>query len=829
MRSLCFFPILLAGVATQSASLSAQCTNAWLPGSGVAGVDGQITAMTMWDRDGAGPQPPLLVLGGKFTVAGRAVAAAIATYEPVTATWATLGGGLSGTFNSELHVRALAVAPNGDLIVGGNFLFADGQPVANIARWNGVSWSGFGNGIGGVVTALTCRPNGDIVAAGDFQVADGVATNRIARWSGTTWSAMGTGPNASIYTAINAVTSLPNGDVIVGGSFISIDGVPANRIARWDGAAWTPLGSGLSGVAYTLLSAPNGDVLVGGMFIDAGGVAATGIARWSGTTWSSIGGGLSNQATAMAWAPNGDLAVGGAFTQAGGNSALRAARWNGTAWSGFGTGLGTFFAPDAVRAVVVLPNGEVVFGGSFAVAGGATVLNLASWSGSAWNPLVPASVGTVEAILGLPNGDVLVGGTFSQLDGVAANRIARWNGSTWAPLGSGVSGTVRKIVRLANGDIVVAGSFQTAGGAPANRIARWDGTTWSPLGSGLAGDVYALVAKPNGELFAGGGFPERVARWNGLQWQPLLPPFASAPAYPVAALELLSDGVLVAAGSLVNFGGSYGVGRWDGVAWTTDPGSQSVSWVVADAEGQLFGISYNSLMRWNGSSWQYLVQLPSSYSGAITALPDGSLVVGQGLLPIQQPAPLHRWTGGVWQSMGSLDGGVVAIGFGSNGDLLVGGSFRRVDNTMSALIARRTTSCPASVRVYASGCTGSGGLAGLAAASLPWLGGSFRSKATGLPAQGLGVSVLGLAPTSVPLSTILSAGLPGCSLATTADLLSLLVPVGGEADFALALPANAALVGGVLHQQVVGLDLDAGGAIVGATASNALAITIGLY
>lgn len=98
------------------------------------------------------------------------------------------------------------------------------------------------------VAALAVMPNGDLIAGGSFTAAGGGAANCIARWDGSAWAPVGTGltrfaagfPLASVA----ALAVLPNGDLIAGGSFTAADGVFVNRIARWNGSLWLPLGEG---------------------------------------------------------------------------------------------------------------------------------------------------------------------------------------------------------------------------------------------------------------------------------------------------------------------------------------------------------------------------------------------------------------------------------------------------------------------------------------------------------------------------------------------------------------------------------------------------------
>jgi hypothetical protein len=80
---------------------------------------------------------------------------------------------------------------------------------------------------------------------------------------------------------------------------------------------------------------------------------------------------------------------------------------------------------------------------------------------------------------------------------------------------------------------------------------------------------------------------------------------------------------------------------------------------------------------------------------------------------------------------------------------------------------------------------------------------------------------------SVPLVAILPQGGPGCTLLVSPDFVDVHLAVGGAVATSLAIPDSMALVGLVVRAQVTALELDALGAIVNFTASNALAATIG--
>ncbi|MFY9342301.1 MAG: hypothetical protein WAT39_07420, partial [Planctomycetota bacterium] len=86
------------------------------------------------------------------------------------AQWAALGGGVSG------RVHAAVELPNGDLAVGGVFLFAGGAPQSWLARWNGANWSGLGAALDAPVHDLLFAAAGELQVGGPFRRA-GVVTS----------------------------------------------------------------------------------------------------------------------------------------------------------------------------------------------------------------------------------------------------------------------------------------------------------------------------------------------------------------------------------------------------------------------------------------------------------------------------------------------------------------------------------------------------------------------------------------------------------------------------------------------------------------------------
>jgi hypothetical protein len=322
------------------------------------------------------------------------------------ADWVTLGSGMNDT------VWALAVSGT-NLYVGGSFTRAGGVPANYIAKWNGSAWSALGSGMNAPVYALAVSGT-NLYAGGDFPLAGGVPANCIAKWDGSAWSALGSGivgfaPHPSVWALAVSGTNL-----YAGGRFTTAGGVPANSIAKWDGSAWSALGSGLY-FGVRALAVSGTDLYAGGYFTTAGGVPANNIAKWDGSAWSALGLGTSGNPDLNPWvyalAVSGtDLYAGGEFTRAGGVTANNIAKWDGTAWSVLGSGMDSDVLALAVNGT------DLYAGGWFATAGGVPANGIAKWNGSAWSALGSGMGGLdpfVYALAAGGAGHLFVGGTFS--------------------------------------------------------------------------------------------------------------------------------------------------------------------------------------------------------------------------------------------------------------------------------------------------------------------------------------------------------------------------------------------------------------------------------
>ena len=595
-----------------------------------------------------------------------------------------------GDFFTNGPTYAIAVANYTQVFIGGDFTQVGGRqnlPVQNIAEWENEDWTQ--NAVNGPVNAIAVSGT-DIYVGGTFtQTDDWTAVNNIAKFNITTrsWSALSTGLNDTVN-----VIAVSGTDVYVGGYFTQAGGLPANRIAKWNGTTWSALDTGVSGSVWGI-GVSGTDVYVGGAFTQAGAISTTGIARWNGASWSALGGGVNNTVVAIAFSGT-DIYVGGAFTQAGGNPANCIAKWDGASWSALGSGVSS-----SVYAIAVSGT-DIYAGGTFTQAGGDPANRIAKWDGSHWAALGSGTDNTIWEIEPIGT-DFYVGGTFHSAGGGPACHVAIWNGTAWAHRGSGLNDSV---FALATGgeDVYVGGWFSQAGGLPFSCIAKWNGGSWSALGTGTDYDVFAIAVSGT-DVYAGGLFTQaggvpanHVAKWSGESWTAL----SSGVNGPVNAVAVSGTDVFVG-GSFTQAGGvpANSIAKWNGTSWSA-LGSGVNGYVNAIAVSgtdvyvggsltQAGGAPANCVAKWNGTNWSALGTGVNDYVYAIavsgTNVYVGGYFTQAGGVPANRIA---RWDGTTWSALGSgLNNTVDAISVNGT-DVYAGGWFTLAGGVPANYIAK---------------------------------------------------------------------------------------------------------------------------------------------
>jgi hypothetical protein len=383
-----------------------------------------------------------------------------------------------------------------DVYVGGAFDCAGNVAANNIARWDTVThrWSALGSGVDGWVHAIAV--DGDnVYVGGHFWHTGGMAVTSLARWNSTTqtWYTVGGDLDIPSFSPdVNALAVAANGDVYVGGSFVTAGGVTVNNIARWDGSNWHALGAGTGGTWSDVyaIAISGSDVYIGGRFSTAGGNPMPGVAHWNGNTWSGLGSGVGSvYAEVDAIVIDGTyIYIGGRFDQVtdggGAHPVGHVAMWNGVMWNTMGGGVGD---PD-VAALAVGPDHSIYVGGRFqTLANGSTsAKRLARWDGSNWHSL--GGGGAITGNDGVDNNvnalafmghELFIGGFMKGSNDLRTfNYIGYWDidDTEWYALGNSVNGPVYALA-VSGDEVYLGGSFTSAGGVKAFSIARWNQRT----------------------------------------------------------------------------------------------------------------------------------------------------------------------------------------------------------------------------------------------------------------------------------------------------------------------------------------------------------------
>jgi hypothetical protein len=630
-----------------------------------AGVDGRgrwVNTCTLWDPDGAGPLSQRLVVAGPFSSIAGVSATNVAQWDGTR--WSRLGS------TAPDNIFDLLPLPDGTLLAAGAF----SVPSRGVARFDGTAWVPVGLGVSSRVNDLLPLPDGSVLLAGSFSAVEGNPAGRLARFDPTTGSispfpSPDGGANSQVYAAALA----PDGSLLIAGTFTSVGGIPASRVARWDGTSWSALGSGISsGEVYDITVDPTGIVYVGGRFTVAGGVTALNIAAWDGSSWSAFNApgipGVNDSVFSLLADPAGGILVAGDFTEAGDQPIARLARWN-NGWSDPGADL------DDNPYTLVDLEGTLAVTGAFTRAGGYPANGLAFRDEQGqWLPTTTTPyTGIIEALATLPDGRVVAAAPYFARESFGTTQLLVRDNGVWQALSTPYTGIVRALLPMPDGSVIAAGSLTAVSGTPVNNIARWtpgpDLGSWQPLASGTSGEVLALAHYNNdiiaaGNFAAAGGSPAaNIARFEDNSWSPL----TSGTDQPVTALLSATDGTLIVAGDFNTAGDipTRGGAMWNGTTWAPMPFRFREYRVKALVESPTLGLfaarnnSSEPLSRWTGSSWEPAAlsvrgfDFFSIQGNTLTVLQSGDLVFGGHFTSIDGiPAQsLARWNGRGWASL----------------------------------------------------------------------------------------------------------------------------------------------------------------------------------
>jgi len=266
----------------------------------------------------------VLLAGGAFTEIGSSAVPYFALLStdgtPITSAVPAVDG----------VVRALALQPDGRVVLAGDFADVGGAARARVARLlaDDTLDASFNPGADGSVRALAMQEDGRLLLGGTFTTVGGAAHTNIARVNqdGTVDAAF----NASTDGEVSAITVQSDGRILVGGSFTTLAGAGRVGIGRLnaDGSIDGSFAPAVDGPVRSIALQVDGSVLIGGTFTMVGSTARSGLAKLSSTGALDAGydAAPNGAVNALLLAQDGKLIVGGGFTQIGGEPRYLIAR-----------------------------------------------------------------------------------------------------------------------------------------------------------------------------------------------------------------------------------------------------------------------------------------------------------------------------------------------------------------------------------------------------------------------------------------------------------------------------------------------------------------------
>ena len=201
---------------------------------------------------------------------------------------------VGGSFQS--YVRSITVETNGKIFITGAFTNVNAASRFGVARLNGDgtldpsfdpgTGAAFSTGSQGVLAARLLT-DGKYLITGDFTNYNGTARNRIARLNsdGSLDTIFDPGSGFDALAESDSLEVLADGRLLVGGNFKTYNGTTRNSIARLNADGGIDLafdtGTGPLGTVFSITRQSGGDIVIGGSFRSVNGAVRFGMARLS--------------------------------------------------------------------------------------------------------------------------------------------------------------------------------------------------------------------------------------------------------------------------------------------------------------------------------------------------------------------------------------------------------------------------------------------------------------------------------------------------------------------------------------------------------------------
>ncbi len=469
-----------------------------------------------------------------------------------------LDGSRDTSFQERSSVSALEIQPDGKILVGANLSILRLNPNGSLdISYNSATLESSD------VTKFVLMPNGQVLVGGAFRIINNITVNYIARLNAdgtvdTSFNPGGTGASSTV----SGFDVLPDGKIIIGGTFFFYNGVSRRKNARLnsDGTLDTTYNytADINNSAFisSVVSIGDGKFYLGGsdstntfqklIRVNADGTRDT---AFNAAFYQP------GSVTQVLSQPDGKFIITGDFTRVYGIERPFIARLdaNGSLDAGFNPPVN-----DKCFSIALQPDGKIFCG-----------TRRFNADGTLDASFQPPSFGIALAykILVLPDGKILFGGSFS-IPGNPTTNVIRLNanGSDDATFNkviinqraNNLTPPISGLKLQSDGKIVITGDFARINNVSRGRIARFnpDGTTDTTFFStvGANNDIYDLTIQSDGKIVIGGTFSGVNGVANTFYLARLLPDsnldtsFVGNPNAPVYAVEKLADDKILIGG-----------------------------------------------------------------------------------------------------------------------------------------------------------------------------------------------------------------------------------------------------------------------------------------
>lgn len=367
----------------------------------------------------------LLIGGGPMPYPGAAFAASVALLNAT----GSRDPSVMPHLQDAGEVKDLAIQADGKLLIGGFFDEVNGSVANGLARLTpgGAPDASYmpNTAVGAAVYALALQPDGRLLVGGNFTTIGGSARVGLARLLATGAADPGftsvTNPSPAV---VQLLALQPDGQLLVAGA----NGTGFQRVSA-TGQPDPSFQPSTTCFPATVLVQPDGRIVVGGTYyvgsssypvvrLQADGSLDTGFLRTSAFGISPL---------TLALYPDGRLLVGGSFTSYGSatSAGIVRLRTNGTPDNTFSAALTT----SEVRSIVIQPNQRIFFGGLLdngaLTAGAGTARLLADGTSDASYLPTQGPRYFVNKVAVQPDGRLVAAGSFSTVSGVPIVGITR--------------------------------------------------------------------------------------------------------------------------------------------------------------------------------------------------------------------------------------------------------------------------------------------------------------------------------------------------------------------------------------------------------------------